>query len=369
MIPLRIKVEADADQPFVVRLRSFEAGSWEIGLERLNPFDVALERADPEGADYVGEGGSIRVLGIDPSEIDGDVLLVNPRRGTADRLVRSSSPHNTFLVTERCDQVCVMCSQPPKKHHVDLFPYFETAALLAPEGAMIGISGGEPTLFKEQLFAFLARVLEKRADLSFHVLTNGQHFDEDDRDVMVSLDQSRILWGVPLYSHDPAVHDQIVGKPCAQERLLENMAFLCRVGASIELRTVLMQPNAAGLPRLARFITAMLPFVRIWAVMQTENIGYGRMNWKTLFYDSSAGFDAIGHAIDFVRSRGIDARLYNFPLCTVPEIYRHLAPATISDWKRAYRKECDGCSLRTRCGGFFEWHPRDHGYSKLGAVQ
>ena len=146
--------------------------------------------------------------------------------------------------------------------------------------------GGKPTLFKQQLFAFLARVLEKHADLSFHVLTNGQHFDEDDRDVMISLDQSRILWGVPLYSRDPAVHDQIVGKPRAQERLLENLAFLCRVGASIELGTVLMQPNAAALPRLARFITAMLPFIRIWAVMQTENIGYGRMNWKTLFYDS-----------------------------------------------------------------------------------
>jgi hypothetical protein len=140
-IPLRIKIKANANQPFVVRLRSFEAGSWEMGPERLNPFEAALEHADPEGADYVGEGGSIRVLGIDPSEVDGDVLLVNPRRGTADRLVRSSSPHNTFLVTERCDQVCVMCSQLPKKHHVDLFPYFETAALLAPEGATIGISG------------------------------------------------------------------------------------------------------------------------------------------------------------------------------------------------------------------------------------
>lgn len=158
MIPLRIKIKADVDQPFVVRLHSFEAGSWEMGPERLNPFEAALEHADPEGADYMGEGGSIRVLGIDPSEVDGDVLLVNPRRGTADCLVRSSSPHNTFLVTERCDQVCVMCSPPPKKHHVDLFPYFETAALLAPEGATIGISGGEPTLFKQQLFAFLARV-------------------------------------------------------------------------------------------------------------------------------------------------------------------------------------------------------------------
>jgi His-Xaa-Ser system radical SAM maturase HxsC len=369
MIPLRVKVEVNAEQPFVVRLRSFEANSRKREPEQLNHFEMSLERADPDGADYTGEGGPIRVLGIDPSELDGDVLLVNPRRGTADRLIRSTSSHNTFLVTERCDQVCVMCSQPPKKHHVDLFPYFETAALLAPEGATIGISGGEPTLFKAQLFAFLKRVLDARPDLSFHVLTNGQHFEEDDWSAMVGLDQSRIVWGVPLYSHDPAIHDQVVGKPSAHEKLLENLAFLCRVGAVIELRTVLMQPNAPGLPRLARFIMTMLPFIRTWAIMQTENIGYGRMNWKTLFYDSSEGFDLVGYAIDIVRSRGIDARLYNFPLCTVPDAYRHVAPATISDWKRAYRKECEGCSLKAKCGGFFEWHPLDHGYGKLGAVQ
>ncbi|MFB9984426.1 His-Xaa-Ser system radical SAM maturase HxsC [Mesorhizobium kowhaii] len=369
MIPLRIKVEANADRPFVVRLRSFEANAWEQRSEALNPFDAALERVGPEGADYVGEGGPIRVLGIDPSKVDGDVLLVNPRRGTADRLIRSASQHNTFLITERCDQVCLMCSQPPKKHHVDLFPYFETAALLAPEGATIGISGGEPTLFKAQLFRFLQSVLEARPDLSFHVLTNGQHFEEADRDAMGHIDRGRVVWGIPLYSRNPGVHDEIVGKAGAHARLLENLALMCRLGAQVELRTVLMRPNADGLLGLARFIASTLPFIRTWAVMQMENIGYGRMNWKTLFYDSSEGFDVVGRSIDLVRSRGIDAWLYNFPLCTLPEGYRHLAPATISDWKRAYREECNGCSLKARCGGFFEWHPPNHGYSNLGAIQ
>ncbi|TPL57372.1 His-Xaa-Ser system radical SAM maturase HxsC [Mesorhizobium sp. B2-4-3] len=369
MIPLRIKVEANADQPFVVRLRSFETAICEQRTEQLNPFDAALERVGREGADYVGEGGPIRILGIDPSKVDGDVLLVNPRRGTADRLIRSSSQHNTFLVTERCDQVCVMCSQPPKKHHVDLFPYFETAALLAPEGATIGISGGEPTLFKAQLFRFLERVLLARPDLSFHVLTNGQHFEEADWDPMGHINRGRVVWGIPLYSRDPGVHDEIVGKAGAHGKLLENLALMCRLGAQVELRTVLIRPNADGLLGLARFIASTLPFIRTWAVMQMENIGYGRMNWNRLFYDSSEGFDVVGPSVDLVRSRGIDAWLYNFPLCTVPEPYRHLAPATISDWKRAYREECDGCSLKARCGGFFEWHPPNHGYSNLGAIQ
>lgn len=369
MIPLRVKVHAGGDRPFVVRLRSLELDIREQNNAQLDPLDAALESAGPEGAEYIAERGSLRILGIDPSEIDGDVLLVDPRQGTADRLIRSTSQHNTFLVTERCDQTCLMCSQPPKKHHVDLFPYFEAAALLAPEHATIGISGGEPTLFKGELFAFLKRVLDARPDLSFHILSNGQHFDESDREAMNSLDRDRVVWGIPLYSTDPVVHDEIVGKAGAYVRLLENLSFMCRLGAQVELRTVLMRRNVDGLPGLAKFITSTLPFVQKWAVMQMENIGFGRMNWKTLFYDSSAAFDVIGRSIDLVRSRGIDAWLYNFPLCTMPEGYRHLAPATISDWKRAYRSECEGCSLKPACGGFFEWHPRHHGYSKLGAVQ
>ncbi|AMS45197.1 His-Xaa-Ser system radical SAM maturase HxsC [Aminobacter aminovorans] len=365
MIPLRIKVEANAEQPFVVRLRSFEAIP---GIEPRgrNPHDVCLESVDANGAEYVGEGGSLRILGIDPSEIDGDVLLVNPQRGSADRIVRSSSPHNTFLVTERCDQLCVMCSQPPKKHHVDLFEQFAIAAMLAPEGATIGISGGEPTLFKAQLLEFLARVMRAREDLHFHILTNGQHFEDADREAMLALDRSRVVWGVPLYSAEPEVHDEVVGKPGAHEKLLSNLAFLCRVGAQVELRTVLMRPNLDGLPKLARFLAVSVPFIQTWAIMQIENIGYARQNWSRLFHDSSSDFRPIARGIDFARSRGIDVQLYNFPLCTVPMPYRHHAPSTISDWKRSYMEACQDCRLRSDCGGFFEWHPKEHGYVSLG---
>lgn len=368
MIPLRLKVDSAAADPFVVRLRSLEGFADPEATGELNSFEASLESAGPDSATYSGKGGLLRIYGMDPSEIDGDVLLVNPQRGTADRLIRSTSRHNTLLVTERCDQLCVMCSQPPKEHHVDMFPHFETAALLAPEGATLGISGGEPTLFKDRLLEFLERVMEARSDLRFHILTNGQHFGADDFEKLRSLDTDRIVWGIPLYSRNPAVHDEIVGKQGAHAQLLHNLAILGRTGAQIELRTVLMTPNASELPVLARFITTMLPFVQTWAIMQLENIGYGRKNWKTLFYDSSSGFDFVACALDLVRSRGIDAQLYNFPLCTVPEAYRPLAPSTISDWKRAFMDECDGCDLRSQCGGFFEWHPRDHGYSGLGGL-
>ncbi|MER2535271.1 MAG: His-Xaa-Ser system radical SAM maturase HxsC [Rhizobiaceae bacterium] len=327
--------------------------------------DVVLDTG-AEQLRYVGPNGTLVLRGIDAASIDGDILFVDPRRGIAHRLIRASSIHNTLLITERCDQLCAMCSQPPKAHHVDMFPYFEAAALLAPRDSVIGISGGEPTLFKDQLWPFLRRVLRARPDLSSHILTNAQHIAPSDLQQLSALPRESILWGIPLYAADPRCHDEIVGKEGAFERLIESLGLLCRVGAQIELRTVVMRVNASALPVLARFVTSQLPFIDRWALMQLENIGYGRKNWGTLFYDSAGSFTPVAVALDIVRSRGVDAYLYNFPLCTVPEPYRHLAPRSISDWKQKYLAECDECVLHDECGGFFAWHPEPHGFSRLG---
>ncbi len=335
-------------------------------LEFLGEFEVRLSGSDQERTSYQNSQLALHVFGQNADDLDGDVLFVVPRRGIAQRLIRAKSKHNTFLVTERCDQLCVMCSQPPKESHNDMFPYFEAAALLAPVGAILGISGGEPTLFKDQLFDMLQKVMALRSDLRFHILTNAQHFTLSDLERLKLLDLARITWGVPLYAKTDNLHDEIVGKKGALDRLCKSLALLCQAGAQIELRTVLMSTNASGLPELAKFVATKLPFISSWAIMQLENIGYGRKNWSTLFYDSSSRFEPLGIALDISRGRGINTMLYNFPLCTVPDKYRELAPSTISDWKRKFLGMCSGCRLRDDCGGFFEWHPSQHGYSSVG---
>jgi His-Xaa-Ser system radical SAM maturase HxsC len=357
MIPLRLQVETDAAVPFITRLRTADTDGAD---------DRVLERSEGGVHHFAGPGGRLAVRGVPTDDLDGDVLFVLPERRVAHRLIRAASSHNTFLVTERCDQLCVMCSQPPKDHHTDMFPVFEAAALLAPQGAVIGLSGGEPTLFKDQLLAFLRNVMEKRPDLEFQILSNAQHFEESDLAALRALDARRVLWGVPLYSADAGVHDRIVGKDGAHRRVLDNLGLLCRAGAHVELRTVVMQPHGAGLPALARLVANKVSFAARWAIMQLENIGYGRKNWRELFADTSVEFEPVGAAVDYARSRGIDAQLFNFPLCTVPEAYRHLAPSTISDWKRKYLPECADCRLREACSGFFDWHPAQHGYRRFG---
>jgi His-Xaa-Ser system radical SAM maturase HxsC len=259
-----------------------------------------------------------------------------------------------------------MCSQPPKKNHVDMFRHFAAAVVLAPASATIGISGGEPTLYKGDLFHFLELALTLRPDLRFHVLSNAQHFVEDDIDFLRSDLAQKIQWGVPLYAADASLHDQIVGKVGAFERLEDGLAILCRAGAPLELRTVVMQQNVAQLADTARYIAAHIPFADPWAIMQLENIGFARNRWGELFFDHSVEFTPVANAVDIARVHGLPAILYNFPLCTVPRQYRRFAPSTISDWKRRFEDRCEGCIAKPHCGGFFEWHPDQASYQHLG---
>ncbi|MGY4653780.1 hypothetical protein ACVWWN_007576 [Mycobacterium sp. URHB0021] len=45
--------------------------------------------------------------------------------------------------------------------------------------------------------------------------------------------------------------------------------------------------------------------------------------------------------------------VYNLPLCVLDPIVRPFAVQSISDWKNAYVEECEGCSVRRDCAGFF----------------
>lgn len=356
MIQLRLRADCDRTlAPFVTRIAEGEP---------LCVDDATLSSEEASSLSYRSDKADFRLRDVSPEDVAGDVLLIDPRRQIAHRLIRAASPHNTFLITEQCDQLCLMCSQPPKPQHQDMFDHFLAAARLAPPGAQIGLSGGEPLLHKDALFTFIDAVFAARDDLTFHILTNGQHFERGDL-AWLRKHRARLLWGIPIYSDDPATHDEIVGKPGAFAQLSPNLALLGLAGAALELRTVVLQQNASGLPGLADFITRHIPFAATWAIMQMERIGYGRMNWGRCFYDSSLDFASLGAAIDLMRARRQDVALYNFPLCTVPPAYRDFAVRSISDWKQKYLSACASCSLRDDCAGFFEWYREEDGFMEI----
>ena len=106
-------------------------------------------------------------------------------------LWRHESRQNSVLLTERCDNYCLMCSQPPKDANDDwlLDEAFELVRLLPPRPADIGFTGGEPTLYGDRLLDLLTAVPESPPGAGVHVLSNGRRFA--DLDFAVSLRRGR----------------------------------------------------------------------------------------------------------------------------------------------------------------------------------
>ena len=73
-------------------------------------------------------------------------------------LWRATSPHNSVLLTERCDNYCLMCSQPPRD--IDdgylLDRTFELIRQLPPDVEQILYTGGEPTLYGDRFLDLLS---------------------------------------------------------------------------------------------------------------------------------------------------------------------------------------------------------------------
>lgn len=361
MINLRIPVQPfPIVEPLVIRLRE---NSSDIG-----PHDALLTGVEGMRREYDFQGFSLQLDVPSETKLADDVIMLLPGQASARRLIRADSKHNTFVITEQCDQLCVMCSQPPKKHHVDFFEELRLAASLAPADAYIGLSGGEPLLHKRKLLEMLSELTAQRPDLTFHILTNGQHFEDADIPLLRQIGIDNILWGIPLYASDRGLHDDIVKKSGAFERLLESFNILFQAGSSIELRTVVLRQNYERLPELGVFVGTHLPFVERWAIMQLEKIGFGRMNWDKIFKDTSLDFGHLARTINLATTRGVDVQLYNFPLCSIPEVYRNRAPATISDWKNKFEPFCAECPSKSKCGGFFEWYDDKNGFKGLGPI-
>lgn len=309
-------------------------------------------------------GLSKPILDLSPYEI----WIVFPKSKKITRFFRSGSNSNTILLTEQCDQRCIMCSQPPKNYDYTHFELYKEAIALIEGPSVIGISGGEPTLFKTDLLDFISDIVKLKPDIKFHVLTNGQHFSDEDISTLKVLRKS-IIWAVPIYSSDASEHDKIVGKKGAFDELLKGLNVLAKSSSKVELRTVVLRENIFGISLLANFIGINLPWVQSWSIMQLEKKGYAVFEWEKKFYDTSDDFKILSRAIEISQARGFAVDLYNFPLCTVPSQFRKYCRKSISDWKSKYIKACMPCADKKLCSGMFEWYDEASGFKNIKALK
>lgn len=285
-----------------------------------------------------------------------DIVVINPDKISIKILYRKNSPSNSILVTENCNNFCLMCSQPPRNIN-DRYLINEILTmipLISPETKTMGITGGEPTLLGNDLITIFKRFKSFLPFTSLHVLTNGRNFIRTDFvKKIVEVEHPDLMFGIPLYSDIPSIHDYVVQAHNAYDETLKGIINLKSMNQKIEIRVVLHKQTYKRLPQLAEFITRNLLFVDHIALMGLEMMGFTKANLDSLWIDPLDYQPELVEAVEILDRSGMNISIYNHQLCLLNKQLWPFSRKSISDWKNEYMPECEGCSVKSECGGFF----------------
>jgi His-Xaa-Ser system radical SAM maturase HxsC len=314
-------------------------------------------RAGSRGPGAAGMPGPVLGLGPELSHLDtGDIIYVSVDGSRVGVLWKNSARHNGLLLTEQCDNYCLMCSQPPKdRDDAWLFGRARKVISLLPPGARaLSLTGGEPTLHADALIGLLEHCKRVAPGLSLHLLTNGRRFADPEftrRYAAVGL--SDIMAGIPIYAPEPGLHDFIVQAVGAFSETVHGILNLASLSQAVEIRVVVQRHTVPVLVGLAAFIARNLPFVAQVALMGLEMTGLARPNAPLVWADPADYQDELAQAVDILATAGITTRIYNHQLCVLDRRLWRYAVRSISDWKNDYLDICHSCSVRDACGGVF----------------
>lgn len=286
---------------------------------------------------------------------DGDVVKIFPA-GRIFRLWDVESFHNCIFVTGACNFRCWMCPQPPvvdnpAQHEENL----RILGLLRPEYVkMIGITGGEPTLFTSRLVDYYNVINRKFPSARVEVLTNGSLLSDFNRAKQLALAAPYdICYCVSLHGDTADLAESVMRTPGGWDKAVQGVMNLARLQQEVELRFVLTKHNVRYVKDVALFFYRNFPFVAHIAFMGQEIIGDAEGNLKEVWVEPKEYVQDLAEAVLFLASVGMNVSIYNLPLCLLPENVRRFAARSISDWKQGYRSECEGCQERSSCCGFF----------------
>jgi His-Xaa-Ser system radical SAM maturase HxsC len=324
---------------------------WELAQEQGYQLAVSRdERPAYASLSYVRLPDGFAELG------EGDVLRIQPETRRVRVLYRRSSRHNALLVTERCNNFCLMCSQPPKS--VDdgwlLDEIADALPLIDSTTPSLTFTGGEPLTEWRRFISLLDLTRDLLPNTAVHVLTNGRGFASPEvASAWAAVDHPNLTAGIPIYAAVDHIHDYVVQAKGAFDQTVLGVLHLKDRGQAVEIRIVLHAITAPRLRETCAWIARNLPFVDHVALMGLENTGFAIANNDLLWIDPVDYSDQLAAGVDVLSTAGVNVSVYNLPLCVLDPSVRPFAVQSISDWKNAYLPECDDCSVRRDCAGFF----------------
>jgi His-Xaa-Ser system radical SAM maturase HxsC len=328
----------------------------------LNYAVLAKEPHDFECIERLRANGLQNLVAVaSPDLQEGDVIAPPTITGKVVVVYRRSDQHHSVFLTNRCNSNCLMCSQPPTAEDDSWLveEAIEVAHHMGESPACIGLTGGEPLLLGSALRRLLQVFSELHPESQLEVLTNGRLLARPDvrQEVLEGMSHP-VRWLVPLYGHADFLHDFVVQAPGAFDETVLGLLALQAHHQPIQLRVVLIEPVLRILPELCEFLGRNFPFVQTVALMGVEPIGFALANRVHCEVNLADWEEALTVAAGALQRHRVPYVFMNVPQCALPPALRPHACRSISDWKRVYATECEGCAAKQDCCGLFAWHER-----------
>ncbi len=274
-------------------------------------------------------------------------------------------------LVRHCDQSCRFCSNPATPHVLSL----EEARAQVDDFARrqyfgVVLTGGEPTL--SPMAAEITQYAVSR-ELHVRMITNGSTLADPlqaERLVEAGLGHFHLS----IHSSREDVQDLLTGTDGSFRRAMEALKNLDRLGASVDINTVINRYNADHLDSTVRDLSTRFPFLRhfVWNNID-PSIGRARSNPDTRARLADMEL-SLARAMSWLEGTSRTFRAERVPLCYMVE-YAHCSTETRkivkgeerivhflddkgtvrqTDFSHGKAPVCRDCSLDGICAGLFD---------------
>ena len=274
-------------------------------------------------------------------------------------------------VVRYCNQYCRFCSNPATGWVLDLDTAKREIDDFVARGYFgIILTGGEPSL--SDLIPEISRYAVDRG-LHVRMITNGSRIAKEG--IAESYFEAGLRhFHVSIHSCREELEDFLTGVKGSFALAMAALGNLGRVGATVNINTVINRFNADHLDENVRAFTTRFPFIRhfVWNNLD-PSMGRAETNRDTAH--RLADFElSLARAMRYLHKTGRTFRVERVPLCYMTE-FAHCSTETRkivkheerivhfldekgtirqTDFVHAKADVCQQCSLNDICGGLFE---------------
>ncbi|OGS12487.1 MAG: hypothetical protein A2285_06040 [Elusimicrobia bacterium RIFOXYA12_FULL_57_11] len=283
-------------------------------------------------------------------------------------------------VWNRCNNKCLMCSNPPGYARVGSYALPNLKARLRRiDGGEthIYLTGGEPSLHPE-LLPLLAYIRGRFVRARILIDTNGRMFAYKAFAAQCAA-AGNMEFQVSLCGHTPAAHDGVTRTPGSFRQAVEGINNLLALkaqgaGIDVEVRFVLSGLSLANIEGVYRFAKEHLKGIKALVFIFMEMEGHAGVNLKTagLTYTRARPrveefFSGPGPAPRAPRPP-FELKLYHFPLCVLPPRLWKYAWRTLPGKEIAFPPCCRHCRVKAYCLGVHKDYLKHYGAAEFTPV-